>query len=93
MNETSKLMFEIGIKDIRKSLDTYKKDLEKWVKDNPVKLRVELEGLQDKLRSMGVVFGESNKQIRSLAKELRNTPCLVTIPIAARSVRTAWLNG
>lgn len=69
MNETSKLMFEIGIKDIRKSLDTYKKDLEKWVKDNPVKLRVELEGLQDKLRSMGVVFGESNKQIKSLAKE------------------------
>lgn len=69
MNEVSKLMFEIGIKDIRKSLDTYKKDLDKWVKDNPVKLRVELEGLQDKLRSMGVVFGESNKQIKAMAKE------------------------
>lgn len=69
MNELSKLMFEIGIKDIRKSLDAYKKDLDKWVKDNPVKLRVELEGLQDKLRSMGVVFGESNKQVKSLAKE------------------------
>ena len=69
MNEVNKLMFEIGIKDIRKSLDAYKKDLDKWVKDNPVKLRVELEGLQDKLRSMGVVFGESNKQIKSMAKE------------------------
>lgn len=69
MSEVNKLMFEIGIKDIRKSLDAYKKDLEKWVKDNPVKLRVELEGLQDKLRSMGVVFGESNKQIQSMAKE------------------------
>ena len=69
MSEVNKLMFEIGIKDIRKSLDAYKKDLEKWVKDNPVKLRVEIEGLQDKLRSMGVVFGESNKQIQSMAKE------------------------
>lgn len=33
MNEVNKLMFEIGIKDIRKSLDAYKKDLDKWVKD------------------------------------------------------------
>lgn len=66
----AKLMFSVGIADPTKRLDEIKKQISDWSNSNPIRLKVELEDLRSQLRSLGVVFGENSKQIKSLSKDV-----------------------
>ena len=68
-----RLMFQVAIGDIRKQLDARKREIDKWLRENPatinVGVKVELEDLKSKLQTLGVVFGSTNKEIKELSSE------------------------
>ncbi len=66
----SKLYFEVGIKDVQKSLDEQKKKIKDWANNNPIELKIELQSLKSQLQALGVAFGSNNKQIQGLSKEV-----------------------
>ncbi len=66
----SQLFFEVGIKDVQKSLDEQKRKIKDWANNNPIELKIELQSLKSQLRALGVAFGSNNKQIQGLSKEV-----------------------
>lgn len=73
----NRLMFQIAVGDIRKQLDARKREIDKWIKENPATINVgvkfELEDLKSKLQTLGVVFGSTNKEIKALSTEMEKT--------------------
>lgn len=73
----NRLMFQVAIGDIRKQLDARKREIDKWIKENPATINVgvkfELEDLKSKLQTLGVVFGSTNKEIKALSTEMEKT--------------------
>lgn len=73
----NRLMFQIAVSDVRKQLDARKREIDKWIKENPATINVgvkfELEDLKSKLQTLGVVFGNTNKEIKALSTEMEKT--------------------
>lgn len=73
----NRLMFQIAVSDVRKQLDARKREIDKWIKENPATINVgvkfELEDLKSKLQTLGVVFGSTNKEIKALSTEMEKT--------------------